>query len=214
MDNNRFYISEHYTPLGRVYMAADEIGLVGLWFENQKYFARILGGAEAIEKAIEEELSRDETCKGDGDAACDNVDGEQADCVTGSEACHNEVSKLPVFEQTRRWLDIYFEGREPDFTPPLHLIGTDFRKEVWDILKQIPYGQTKTYGEIAEELAARRGIRRMSAQAVGGAVGHNNISIIVPCHRVIGADGSLTGYAGGTDIKAELLRLEGAQWKA
>ena len=78
---------------------------------------------------------------------------------------------------------------------------------------QIPYGETTTYGEIAEELAQRRGIKRMSAQAVGGAVGRNNISIIVPCHRVIGADGSLTGYAGGTDIKAKLLRIEGAQWK-
>lgn len=108
----------------------------------------------------------------------------------------------PVLRQTLRWLDIYFSGSEPDFMPPLELHGSDFRRRVWAELEKIPYGETVTYGEIAKKLGVK------SAQAVGGAVGHNPVSIIVPCHRVLGADGSLTGYAGGTDKKARLLELE------
>lgn len=120
-----------------------------------------------------------------------------------------EEKKLPVFDEAMRWLDIYFGGRRPDFTPPLNLEGTAFRKEVWQLLLQIPYGQTTTYGELAAQLAAHRGLKRMSAQAVGGAVGHNPISIIVPCHRVVGTGGNLTGYAGGLAKKLALLKLEG-----
>lgn len=116
---------------------------------------------------------------------------------------------LPVFDEAMRWLDIYFSGRRPDFTPLLNLKGTAFRKEVWQLLLQIPYGQTTTYGELAAQLAAHRGLKQMSAQAVGGAVGHNPISIIVPCHRVVGTGGSLTGYAGGLAKKLALLKLEG-----
>ena len=116
---------------------------------------------------------------------------------------------LPVFTEAKRWLDIYFSGREPDFTPPLALNGSTFRMAVWQILQNIPYGQTITYGDIARQLAAQTGKAKMSAQAVGGAVGHNPTSIIVPCHRVIGAGGSLTGYAGGIDKKVQLLELEG-----
>ena len=111
----------------------------------------------------------------------------------------------PVLAEAKRWLDVYFSGREPDFTPPLHPTGSAFRHAVWDILLKIPYGQTTTYGEIARQLA---GGGTMSAQAVGGAVGHNPISIIVPCHRVVGMDGSLTGYAGGLAKKIALLELE------
>ena len=107
----------------------------------------------------------------------------------------------PVLLETIQWLDVYFAGKEPDFTPPLHLIGSDFRRRVWKRLLEIPYGQTTTYGALLGG--------GMSAQAVGGAVGHNPISIIVPCHRVIGANGSLTGYAGGIDKKIGLLTLEG-----
>lgn len=110
--------------------------------------------------------------------------------------------------EAKRWLDIYFTGGEPDFTPPLHPIGSGFRQAVWNILLQIPYGQTTTYGEIARQLAAKQGLARMSAQAIGGAVGHNEISIIIPCHRVVGTNGSLTGYAGGIDRKVKLLELE------
>ena len=122
----------------------------------------------------------------------------------------HEEKELPVFEEAKRWLDIYFSGKNPDFQVPLHFTGTDFQNEVWEILYAIPYGQTTTYGEIAAQLAKKRGLPRMSAQAVGGAVGHNEISIIVPCHRVVGASGSLTGSAGGIEKKIELLRLEGA----
>ena len=117
---------------------------------------------------------------------------------------------LPVFSEADRWLNFYFSGKEPDFTPPLHLRGTPFQKAVWEILQTIPYGQTTTYGAIAERIAAKTGKAKISAQAVGGAVGRNPISLIVPCHRVVGADGSLTGYAGGLDKKSALLRLEGA----
>ena len=119
-----------------------------------------------------------------------------------------EEQRTPALEEACRWLDTYFTGREPDFTPPLHPIGSAFRQGVWDILLQIPYGQTATYGEIARRLAAKQGCPRMSAQAVGGAVGHNEISIIIPCHRVVGTNGSLTGYAGGIDKKVKLLELE------
>ena len=114
-------------------------------------------------------------------------------------------------EEAKAWLDIYFDGGVPNFTPKLHLIGTDFRIEVWNRLLEIPYGKTVSYGEIAKELASKRGIERMAAQAVGGAVGHNDISIIVPCHRVIGSDGKLTGYGGGLDKKVFLLELEKGQ---
>jgi len=116
---------------------------------------------------------------------------------------------MPILLEAKRWLDIYFAGKEPNFTPPLHPIGSAFRQSVWEILLQIPYGKTTTYGEIAHKMAEKTGCSRMSAQAVGGAVGHNEISIIIPCHRVVGTNGSLTGYAGGIDKKMKLLKLEG-----
>lgn len=122
----------------------------------------------------------------------------------------HEEKELPVFERAERWLDIYFSGREPDFSVSLHFTGTAFQNEVWEILYSIPYGQTTTYGQIAKQLASKRGAPRMSARAAGGAVGHNKISIIVPCHRVVGSNGSLTGYAGGIDKKIKLLELEKA----
>lgn len=120
----------------------------------------------------------------------------------------NEEREHPFFEQSKRWLDIYFSGQETDFMPPLHLIGSPFRQAVWEILCQIPYGKTMTYGEVGQRIALQKGLPHMSAQAVGGAVGHNPISVIVPCHRVVGANGSLTGYAGGVDKKVKLLELE------
>ena len=116
----------------------------------------------------------------------------------------------PALTEAKRWLDIYFAGKEPDFLPPLHPAGSAFRQSVLEILLKTPYGQTITYGDIARQLAARRGLANMSAQAVGGAVGHNEISVIIPCHRVVGANGSLTGYAGGIDKKIKLLELERA----
>ena len=115
---------------------------------------------------------------------------------------------LTVFKTAERWLDDYFSGIEPKTAPPISVSGTEFQKTVWDRLKLIPYGQTVTYGELAAEIAEKRGMKRMSAQAVGNAVGKNPVSIIVPCHRVIGSDGSLTGYNGGLEIKEKLLTVE------
>ena len=168
--NDMQYISHYRSPIGDILLAADEIGLTGLWFEGQKYFPLY------PDKEYEEK-------------------------------------EIPIFEKVKTWLDIYFSGKEPDFTVPLHFTGTDFQNEVWSILCTIPYGQTMTYGEIAKQIAARKGLPRMSAQAVGGAVGHNKISIIVPCHRVVGANGSLTGYAGGIEKKVKLLELENVDVK-
>ena len=166
-NNTTAVFTRHYdSPMGRILLAADEIGLRGLWFDGQKYFARDLP-----EKRIEQETH--------------------------------------AIAEARRWLDVYFTGKEPDFLPPLHPTGSAFRQSVWEILLKIPYGQTITYGDIARQLAAKRGLANMSAQAVGGAVEHNEISVIIPCHRVIGANGTLTGYAGGLEIKRKLLALEG-----
>ena len=116
--------------------------------------------------------------------------------------------RLPVFEQAEAWLDVYFGGGVPDFVPPLRVVGSLFRKMVADVMLSIPYGETCTYGWMAAEVARRMGRMSMSAQAVGGAVGHNAISLIIPCHRVVGFGGSLTGYAGGLDRKRWLLDLE------
>lgn len=149
-------IAHYDSPLGSITLASNDMALVGLWFDGQRYF----GDTQGV------------------------------------------LTESPVFNETRRWLDIYFSGREPGFVPPLSLQGTDFQQHVWKVLLTIPYGQTVTYGELARRLGCR------SAQAVGGAVGHNPISIIVPCHRVVGANGSLTGYAGGLDRKRALLQLE------
>lgn len=122
-----------------------------------------------------------------------------------------EEKNLPVFDDVSHWLSIYFSGKEPDFTPDYRIDGmTPFRKDVFEILLKIPFGKTVTYGKIAAEIAKKRGIAKMSAQAVGGAVGWNPVCIIVPCHRVIGADGRLTGYGGGIKNKTALLELEKA----
>lgn len=125
---------------------------------------------------------------------------------------NEEMQKMdtPVLQKTKSWLDRYFAGEKPSIAEvALAPEGSAFAKEVWEILCVIPYGKTRTYGEIAGEIARKRGQSSMSAQAVGGAVGHNPISIIIPCHRVVGARGNLTGYAGGIDKKIKLLSIEG-----
>lgn len=161
------YTCKYKSPLGDILLAADEIGLTGLWFEGQKYFANTLPD-EYILRETE------------------------------------------ILAEAKKWLDVYFSGEEPKFTPPLHPIGSTFRQTVWQILLQIPYRQTISYGEIARKMAELKGTSHLSAQAVGSAVGHNEISIIIPCHRVVGTNGSLTGYAGGIDKKISLLALEHA----
>ena len=164
------YTSIYPSRLGDILLAADEIGLTGLWFFGQSYFA-------------------------------DTLPAEQI------------AQETPILAQAKEWLDEYFSGKEPDFTPTLHPMGSPFRQAVWKLLLQIPYGQTTTYGEIARQLEKLQNRPHMSAQAVGGAVGHNGISIIIPCHRVVGTKGSLTGYAGGLDKKMALLELEHANRK-
>ena len=159
------YTCNYLSPLGNILLASDEIGLTGLWFEGQKYFANTLPD--------------------------DRISQE-----------------TKILTEPKKWLDVYFSGKEPKFTPPLHPMGSTFRREVWKLLLEIPYGQTITYGEIAGKMAEIKNVSRMSAQAVGGAVGHNEVSIIIPCHRVVGINGSLTGYAGGIDKKIALLQLE------
>ena len=161
------YTCKYQSPLGDILLAADEAGLIGLWFEGQKYFANTLP---------DEQISQE----------------------------------TEILTEAKKWLDVYFSGKEPTFTPPLHPAGSEFRQAVWQILSEIPYGQTITYGEIARKMARMKNTSHMSAQAVGGAVGHNEISIIIPCHRVVGTKGSLTGYAGGIDKKISLLELEHA----
>ena len=135
--------------------------------------------------------------------------------LTGLGFCKEDVVVSehtgPVIDEAMKWLDTYFSGKEPGPVPPLELTGTPFRMKVWDILKTIPYGTTVTYGEMAKKIAEERGIQRMSAQAVGNAVGRNPIAIMIPCHRVIGSDGGLVGYAFGTDVKSKLLALEGIE---
>ena len=194
------YIKYVDTPLGKVLLSSDGKALTGLWFEGQKHFGSTLSD-ECVEKNV------------------------------------------GVFDLAERWLDVYFSGDVPDFTPPVAPAGTDFQKYVWALLLKIPYGETVTYGEIAAALAEQRGeervsaravggvsaqalgrvsaravggvsaraVGRVSARAVGGAVGRNPISLIIPCHRVVGARGDLTGYAGGLDRKKKLLALEGRQ---
>ena len=121
-----------------------------------------------------------------------------------------ERGENPVLAMTRDWLDVYFSGREPDFFPPLRPAGTAFQQAVWRLLLQVPYGTTTTYGELARRLAGHSG-RSVSAQAVGGAVGHNPILILIPCHRIVGARGNLTGYAAGWERKKWLLEGEGVE---
>ena len=159
------FTQRYNSPMGGILLAADEIGLTGVWFDGQKYFARGLP---------EEQTERN----------------------------------TPILSAARHWLDVYFTGREPDFMPPLNPVGSGFQRAVWELLLQIPYGQTTTYGALAQKLAQQQGLAHMSAQAVGGAVGRNKISILIPCHRVVGTGGRLTGYAGGVDRKAGLLELE------
>ncbi len=126
-----------------------------------------------------------------------------------AEVLAQPVGQTPALQAAIHWLDAYFAGKDPGTPPPLAPVGSPFRQAVWALLEKIPYGQVTTYGQLARQLATQLGRPAMSAQAVGGAVGHNPLALFIPCHRVVGADGSLTGYAGGLERKEFLLRLEG-----
>lgn len=196
------YKSEYKSPVGTLLITADDDALTGIWFKEK---------GKAPERG-----SRAET--------------KNTKELTYAEAENFVEKETAPIKDTKKWLDIYFEGEEPEFMPEVHLDGTEFQIKVWEKLLEIPYGVTTTYGEIARELAAdtkkskpdapntkksKSGSAdsaptKVSAQAVGGAVGSNPISIIIPCHRVIGSDGDLTGYGGGLKRKKALLQLEGA----
>lgn len=137
------------------------------------------------------------------------MDGQKYHGDTIPEAM-TEKNDMPIFSATKRWLDRYFAGKKPDISElRLAPIGGEFRQEVWSLLCEIPYGEVITYGGIAKKMAAKMNKKSMSSQAVGGAVGHNPISIIIPCHRVVGSNGSLTGFSAGVKTKIKLLELEG-----
>ena len=166
------YKSTYNSPIGNLTIYSDGSNLIGLWIENQKYFA----------DKINEEMIKN--------------------------------NNLEIFKQTKNWLDRYFAQENPKISElPIAPIGNEFRQDVWKILCEIPYGQVTTYGDIAKKYALKKGINKMSPQAIGGAVGHNPISIIIPCHRVVGKNGSLTGYAGGINAKIKLLEQEGVNMK-
>lgn len=130
-------------------------------------------------------------------------------CSENTKIIEVDADEISVLKKNQEWLHCYFDGKEPNFMPPIKIEGTEFRQSVWKILREIPYGQVITYGDIARKIALQRGKTKMSPQAVGGAVGDNPVSILIPCHRVIGGKGNLTGYGGGLDIKVHLLQLEG-----
>ena len=183
--------------------------------ETQRNFAALKKSeksdiaAEAANGADKKYNARDFAVKVTGEkphATNLSAQGGSGKFCANEQSGYFEEKNLAVFDQTKRWLDLYFSGREPGFTPALNPVGTAFRRAVWEILLKIPYGQTATYGQIAREIAAARGLAKMSAQTVSGAVGHNEISIIIPCHRVVGTHGSLTGGAGGIDRKIKLLQ--------
>lgn len=188
------YFCEYTTPenFDDMIMMSDGVSLCSLVFKNSPDVTK------AFKRAAEREK---ENLSEEGHAVL-------LKNVSGSETEKRE--DLEIFEQTREWLDIYFGGKNPDFLPSLSPgIRTEFCARVSEIMKEIPYGKTITYGEIAKRIAEEKGIKRMSAQAVGGAVGLNPVCIIIPCHRVLGAKGKLTGYGGGIKNKIGLLRLEG-----
>lgn len=215
------YRKSYRSSLGELTMYSDGTALTALSFQGQKY-SDTNARREAVELSassepgVERENSADAVFCKPGEEKGNGADA--AFCRAGEERENSadavfrrageENSADAVFRRTEKWLDIYFAGRDPGFLPPLSTKGTPFQEEVWEILKEIPYGKTVSYGEIAMRIAEKRGIKRMAAQAVGGAVGRNPIAIIVPCHRVVGSDGSLTGYGGGLDRKVELLKLE------
>ena len=168
------YFYEFYdSPVGRLTVASDETGMIGLWLAHQRFYMDVLQGRECEEKETD------------------------------------------IIRLAKMWLDRYFAGEKPEIRElPIKFIGSNFRVSVWQMLTEIPYGKVITYGDLAKKITAKKGIKAMSAQAVGGAVGKNPISIIVPCHRVIGANGNLTGYSGGINTKIKLLEFEGVDCSA
>lgn len=210
------YRSIYSSPLGKILILFHEESLLGLYFEGQKEFNDLIKDEEVKNFDDRKDFDiKDKNLRGESlghdknfEIKDKNLSGESLghdkNKVSGEKICEDKI-----LEDTKKWLDLYFSGEEPDFTPKLILEGTEFRRDVWKILLEIPYGETLSYKDIANKLMASGKYERMSSQAVGGAVGHNPLSIIIPCHRVVGTSGSLTGYAGGLARKVRLLELEG-----
>lgn len=174
-----YYIKEHDSAMGKIWIACDEENIKGVWLEGQKYFMRSIKEKEYTE-------------------------------ISNESAQQIPQQAQTILNLAVSWLDTYFSGKNPSMDHlPLAPDGTPFQQTVWKLLRKIPYGELTTYGALAKEVALQMGKKSMSAQAIGGAVGHNPISILIPCHRVVGTNGSLTGYAGGIDKKIHLLALEG-----
>ena len=191
------YTMQYESPLGPIVVSCDDDAITGLWFEGQKYFGSTL--------PAESPAPGSATPTPSPGPATSTLSPE----ATSTPSPATPQFLHPLLAEATRWLDIYFSGRRPDCTPPLRLPSTPFRALVSEIMLAIPYGTTTTYAAIAAEVARRQGRSSSSAQAVGGAVGHTPISLIIPCHRVVGSNGSLTGYAGGLRRKVALLTLEG-----
>lgn len=210
------YRSIYSSPLGKILILFHEESLLGLYFEGQKEFNDLIKDEEVKNFDDRKDFDiKDKNLRGESlghdknfEIKDKNLSGESLghdkNKVSGEKICEDKI-----LEDTKKWLDLYFSGEEPDFTPKLILEGTEFRRDVWKILLEIPYGETLSYKDIANKLMASGKYERMSSQAAGGAVGHNPLSIIIPCHRVVGTSGSLTGYAGGLARKVRLLELEG-----
>lgn len=208
-------IMRYDSPVGALLLAEKNGALAGLWIEGQKYYMGSL--REEVIRWGKDHPMQGFFPKEDGpreQEACGRQEG-----IPSREAFRYEEEKeepdTGILPRTKEWLDRYFAGKRPAISElALAPAGSEFRRAVWKILCEIPYGEVTTYGEIARKIAKQLGMESMSAQAVGGAVGHNPISIIIPCHRVVGSDGSLTGYAGGLEKKLWLLTLEGAVFRS
>ena len=187
------YATIYDSPIGKLLLYADGSALTGVLFEGETLKRQSIEGVRSLWVR-----------HGDADVSvCTDRTERQ-----GYEGFFIEAESA-ILTETKRWLDRYFSGKAPGMLPSIRIEGTTFQREVLTLLLDIPYGETTTYGALAQRIAATRGVSRMSARAVGGAVGRNEIAVLVPCHRVIGADGSLTGYSGGLEKKIALLRLEG-----
>lgn len=201
------YLREWDSPLGKIRLASDGEHLTGLWFAGQKYDYWL----QPEDVVLPGEPGADQTVgKGIDEYADETADMDRNGEPDTAQIADNGVEGASyIFDRTQEWLERYFAGGKPSPEElPLRPEGTDFQQMVWRGLLHIPYGQVTTYGSLAKAVAREMGRETMSAQAVGQAVGHNPISIIIPCHRVVGANGSLTGYAGGLDRKIRLLELE------